>query len=85
MSIPVIVDCDPGHDDVMALWLAAGHPALDLLAVTTVGGNVPLRYTSRNARIALAVQARGTVDSYAPREAVLAAADDARDGGAATA
>ena len=30
MSIPVIVDCDPGHDDVFALWLAAGHPSLDL-------------------------------------------------------
>ncbi|MFC9916958.1 nucleoside hydrolase [Agromyces binzhouensis] len=55
MTVPVIVDCDPGHDDVMALWLAAGHPALDLLAVTTVGGNVPLEHTSRNARIALSV------------------------------
>ncbi len=53
--IPVIVDCDPGHDDVFALWLAAGHPALDLRAVTTVGGNVPLEHTSRNARIALSV------------------------------
>ncbi|UOQ87747.1 nucleoside hydrolase [Agromyces endophyticus] len=55
MSLPVIVDCDPGHDDVFALWLAAGHPALDLRAVTTVGGNVPLEHTSRNARIALTV------------------------------
>ncbi|WP_127794788.1 nucleoside hydrolase [Agromyces sp. LHK192] len=55
MSLPVIVDCDPGHDDVFALWLAAGHPALDLLAVTTVGGNVPLEHTGRNARIALTV------------------------------
>lgn len=55
MTIPVIVDCDPGHDDVVALWFAAGHPALELLAVTTVGGNVPLEHTSRNARIALAV------------------------------
>jgi len=55
MSIPVIVDCDPGHDDVFALWLAAGHPSLELLAVTTVGGNVPLDHTSRNARIALTV------------------------------
>ena len=55
MSIPVIVDCDPGHDDVFALWLAAGHPSLDLLAVTTVGGNVPLEHTSRNARVALSV------------------------------
>lgn len=55
MSIPVIVDCDPGHDDVFALWLAAGHPSLELVAVTTVGGNVPLEHTSRNARIALTV------------------------------
>lgn len=55
MTIPVIVDCDPGHDDVFALWLAAGHPSLELLAVTTVGGNVPIEHTSRNARIALTV------------------------------
>jgi hypothetical protein len=55
MTVPVIVDCDPGHDDVFALWLAAGHPSLELLAVTTVGGNVPLEHTSRNARIALSV------------------------------
>jgi inosine-uridine nucleoside N-ribohydrolase len=54
-SIPVILDCDPGHDDVFALWLAAGHPGIDLRAVTTVGGNVPLVHTSRNARIALSV------------------------------
>ncbi|GAA3905854.1 nucleoside hydrolase [Microbacterium invictum] len=54
-GIPIIIDCDPGHDDVFALWLAAGHPALDLRAVTTVGGNVPLEHTSRNARIALSV------------------------------
>ncbi|MGW4929405.1 nucleoside hydrolase [Agromyces sp. NPDC004153] len=55
MTIPVILDCDPGHDDVFGLWLAAGHPSLELLAVTTVGGNVPLEHTSRNARIALTV------------------------------
>jgi purine nucleosidase/pyrimidine-specific ribonucleoside hydrolase len=55
MTIPVIIDCDPGHDDVFALWLAAGHPSLDLVAVTTVGGNVPLELTTRNARIALSV------------------------------
>lgn len=55
MTIPVIIDCDPGHDDVFALWLAAGHPSLDLVAVTTVGGNVPLEHTTRNARIALSV------------------------------
>lgn len=54
-GIPVIIDCDPGHDDVFALWLAAGHPAIDLRAVTTVGGNVALHHTTRNARIALGV------------------------------
>ncbi|KQM80937.1 nucleoside hydrolase [Agromyces sp. Leaf222] len=55
MTVPVILDCDPGHDDVFALWLAAGHPSIELLAVTTVGGNVPLEHTSRNARIVLSV------------------------------
>ena len=55
MTIPVIIDCDPGHDDVFGVWLAAGHPSLDLKAITTVGGNVPLEHTSRNARIALTV------------------------------
>ncbi len=55
MTIPVIIDCDPGHDDVFGIWLAAGHPSLELLAITTVGGNVPLEHTSRNARIALTV------------------------------
>ncbi len=60
MTIPVIIDCDPGHDDVFALWLAAGHPSLDLVAVTTVGGNVPLEHTTRNARIALSVA--GVID-----------------------
>ncbi|MCI2956486.1 nucleoside hydrolase [Agromyces atrinae] len=55
MSIPVILDCDPGHDDVFAIWLAAGHPSLDLRAITTVGGNVELRFTEYNARVACTV------------------------------
>ena len=55
MATKIILDCDPGHDDVYALWLAAGHPSLELLAVTTVGGNVRLEHTSRNARVALTV------------------------------
>ncbi|MEL4319148.1 nucleoside hydrolase [Leifsonia sp. YIM 134122] len=53
--IPVIIDCDPGHDDVFALWLAAGSPLLELRAVTAVGGNGTLVHTERNARIALGV------------------------------
>ncbi|UOZ05603.1 nucleoside hydrolase [Amycolatopsis sp. WQ 127309] len=55
MLTPVIIDCDPGHDDVFALWLAAGNPAIDLLGVTTVGGNGRLEHTTTNARVALTV------------------------------
>jgi pyrimidine-specific ribonucleoside hydrolase len=46
---PVILDVDPGHDDAVAVMLACGAPALDLLAVTTVAGNAPLEKTTRNA------------------------------------
>jgi len=45
----VILDVDPGHDDAVALMLACGHPGLDLLAVTTVAGNVSLEKTTHNA------------------------------------
>jgi purine nucleosidase/pyrimidine-specific ribonucleoside hydrolase len=51
VTIPVVLDCDPGHDDAFALWLAAGHPNLDLRAVTTVGGNGGLAATTHNARV----------------------------------
>ena len=47
---PVIMDCDPGIDDAVALLLAARAPELELLAVTAVAGNVGLDKTSRNAR-----------------------------------
>jgi inosine-uridine nucleoside N-ribohydrolase len=47
---PVILDCDPGHDDAIAILLAAASPALDLLAITTVAGNQTLAKTTLNAR-----------------------------------
>jgi purine nucleosidase len=50
MPLPCIHDCDPGHDDAVALLLAAAHPALDLRAITTVGGNAPLDKVTLNAR-----------------------------------
>jgi inosine-uridine nucleoside N-ribohydrolase len=46
---PIILDVDPGHDDAVAIKLACAAPELDLLAVTTVAGNVPLEKTTRNA------------------------------------
>ncbi|KOY54979.1 nucleoside hydrolase [Streptomyces sp. XY332] len=50
MSVPIIIDCDPGHDDALAIMLAAGDPAVDLLAITTVAGNQTLAKTTLNAR-----------------------------------
>jgi inosine-uridine nucleoside N-ribohydrolase len=47
--IPVILDVDPGYDDALALMLACGAPELEVLAVTTVAGNVSLEKTTRNA------------------------------------
>src|ERR1700712_1990131 len=49
MAFPLILDCDPGLDDALALVLAHGDPNLRLVAVTTVGGNVSLEKTTRNA------------------------------------
>lgn len=49
MPIPVILDCDPGHDDALAIMLAVADPAIDLLAVTTLAGNVTLENTTVNA------------------------------------
>jgi inosine-uridine nucleoside N-ribohydrolase len=47
---PIILDCDPGHDDAMAILLARGCPDIDLLAITTVAGNQTLAKTTLNAR-----------------------------------
>lgn len=45
----IILDCDPGHDDAIALLLAHGNPNIELLAVTTVVGNQTLEKVTRNA------------------------------------
>ena len=46
----IILDCDPGHDDAMAILLAHGSPEIELVAITTVAGNQTLDKTSLNAR-----------------------------------
>ncbi|GCE46494.1 purine nucleosidase/pyrimidine-specific ribonucleoside hydrolase/ribosylpyrimidine nucleosidase [Thermosporothrix hazakensis] len=45
----IILDCDPGHDDAVAILLAARHPAIELLAITTVAGNQSVEKTTANA------------------------------------
>ncbi len=47
----IILDTDPGQDDALAILLALGSPELEVLGITTVAGNVPLHYTTRNARL----------------------------------
>lgn len=49
MPTKIILDCDPGHDDAIALLLAWGSPEIDLVAVTTVGGNQTIEKVTRNA------------------------------------
>ncbi|HSI99387.1 MAG TPA: nucleoside hydrolase [Patescibacteria group bacterium] len=46
----VLLDCDPGHDDAMAILLAAASPAIELEAITTVAGNQTLDKVTLNAR-----------------------------------
>ena len=44
----IILDCDPGHDDAIAIMMAAKHPAIDLLGITIVAGNQTLDKTLIN-------------------------------------
>ncbi|MGB3311752.1 MAG: nucleoside hydrolase [Nodosilinea sp.] len=63
---PLIIDCDPGVDDAIALLLAFASPdEFDLLGITTVAGNVPLALTAANARRICHLAQRTDVPVYA--------------------
>ena len=55
----VILDCDPGTDDALALWLALASPELDLRIVTVAGGNAGLARTLPNAAAVVGLEAPG--------------------------
>jgi len=62
----VIIDCDPGQDDAVMLLLAMASPEeFNILGVTTVAGNVPLKLTQRNARIMCDLAGRDDIAVYA--------------------
>jgi purine nucleosidase len=61
----LIIDCDPGIDDALALLLACGSPEFELLGVTTVAGNRPVDITSLNACRLLDLAGRNQVPVYA--------------------
>ena len=48
-AIPILIDCDPGHDDAMAILLALASPEVEVRGITTVGGNQTLEKTTTNA------------------------------------
>jgi inosine-uridine nucleoside N-ribohydrolase len=64
LAVPVILDCDPGTDDALAILLALASPEVNVLAVTVAGGNVGLEDTLRNA-CALVTLAGAGVPVYA--------------------
>src|SRR6476646_12123498 len=61
MSTPVLLDCDPGHDDAIAMLLALGSDELDLRGVTTVAGNQTLEKTTANAIRVLELAGRAEI------------------------
>jgi inosine-uridine nucleoside N-ribohydrolase len=62
VATPILIDCDPGHDDAIALLLALASPELELLGVTTVNGNTTLDNTTVNALKILELAGRTDVD-----------------------
>ncbi len=61
VATPIILDCDPGHDDAIALLLALGSPEVELLGVTTTYGNQTLEKTTANVLRVLELAGRSDV------------------------
>jgi inosine-uridine nucleoside N-ribohydrolase len=61
VTTPILIDCDPGHDDAIALLLALASPEVELIGVTTVSGNQTLEKTTTNALRVLELVGRDDV------------------------
>jgi purine nucleosidase len=67
----IIIDTDPGQDDAAAIMLALASPEIEVLAITAVAGNVPLKLTSLNAGIVTEICGRSEVPVFAGADAPL--------------
>ena len=65
MTTTMILDCDPGHDDAIAILLALGSPDVDLLGITTIGGNHSLDKVTYNARAVCELAGRPEIPVHA--------------------
>jgi inosine-uridine nucleoside N-ribohydrolase len=71
VSTKIVIDCDPGHDDAIAILLALASPEVELIGVTTVAGNQTLDKTTRNALVTLEVGGRRDIPVAAGAAAPL--------------
>ncbi|MDX6480068.1 MAG: pyrimidine-specific ribonucleoside hydrolase [Gaiellaceae bacterium] len=72
MSTKIVIDCDPGHDDAMAILLALASPEVELIGITTVAGNQTLDKTSHNALVTLEIAGRPDIPVWSGAGAPLA-------------
>ena len=70
--VPLLIDCDTGIDDALALLYACASPEAEIAAVTCVGGNVEARQVAENTRAVLELAGRGDVPVALGREAPIA-------------
>ena len=71
MKTPIVIDCDPGHDDAIAILLALASPEIELRGISTVAGNQTLDKTTRNALKVLELADRTDVRVVAGADAPL--------------
>ncbi len=80
MTRDIILDCDPGHDDAIALMLALGNPVINLLGVTTVGGNQTLQKVTHNALSVLRLSGAADIEVHPGCGRPLVRAPEIADG-----
>ena len=71
MTTPIVIDCDPGHDDAIAILLALASPEVELRGISTVAGNQTLDKTTRNALKVLELADRTDIPVVAGADAPL--------------